>query len=492
MKPFPTSHLPCYTPVATRIRARFLIFGLALLGLHGLVCAPARAVAYGTNLLANANAEAGPNSPTGAGVAVPNWTTTTGFTVVPYDAPGGTTGYPKTTDPGPPNRGVQFFGGGNVVTSTATQDIDVSANAAAINKGAVGYDLSGWLGGYLTDGDSAKVEVTFSDINGNPLAGIGTIGPVTAAQRGNTTGLLRRAVTGLVPVNTTRIRVQMIMSRATGASNDGYADSLSLLLLAPYTVLNANDGGPGSLRAAIAYADANPGTTIRFASNVTGPITLTSGELAITKNTTVTGPAAGIIVQRGGAANFRIFNVNSGATVSISNLTMKSGRVVGGVGGTGGGTDANGGPGSAAQGGGILNNGILTLRNCTLSGNAATGGSGGNSFSYDCGDGRGVRWVGTGGTGGAGQGGGIFNGNRLTLINCTLSGNPATGGIGGGGSGGGSGGIGSGGGVFNQGTLTATNCTLSGNSANGGGGNLGDYAALAGAATAAVSSTRAR
>src|SRR5579872_6472508 len=49
------------------------------------------------------------------------------------------------------------------------------------------------------------------------------------------------------------------------------------------TVLNNLDSGPGSLRAEIAAA--HSGDTIQFASTLKGQtITLTSGELAITKN----------------------------------------------------------------------------------------------------------------------------------------------------------------------------------------------------------------
>src|SRR5271169_665406 len=83
----------------------------------------AHAVPYSTNILVNGSAEAGPNSPTGAPVSVPGWTTSSAFTVVPYGAAGG---FPQTSDPGPPDRGVQFFAGGNAATSSATQDMDVS------------------------------------------------------------------------------------------------------------------------------------------------------------------------------------------------------------------------------------------------------------------------------------------------------------------------------------------------------------------------------
>jgi hypothetical protein len=54
------------------------------------------------------------------------------------------------------------------------------------------------------------------------------------------------------------------------------------------TVTNTNDSGPGSLRQAL--VDANDGDTITFA--VTGTIGLTSGELSVAKNITLSGPGA--------------------------------------------------------------------------------------------------------------------------------------------------------------------------------------------------------
>ena len=52
------------------------------------------------------------------------------------------------------------------------------------------------------------------------------------------------------------------------------------------TVTNLNDSGPGSLRHVMAAAA--PGDTIDFA--VTGTIILTSGQLVIDKDVTITGP----------------------------------------------------------------------------------------------------------------------------------------------------------------------------------------------------------
>src|SRR5262245_48583031 len=60
-----------------------------------------------------------------------------------------------------------------------------------------------------------------------------------------------------------------------------------------FSVLNLADSGPGSLRDAIAAAEANPGPDqIDFGHNVKGTITLTSGQLTITSDLTINGPGA--------------------------------------------------------------------------------------------------------------------------------------------------------------------------------------------------------
>jgi hypothetical protein len=71
-------------------------------------------------------------------------------------------------------------------------------------------------------------------------------------------------------------------------------------LLATDTVSSTADSGSGSLRALIASASA--GDTIDFASTVTGMITLSSGDLNITKNLDIEGPGAGILTISGGGA----------------------------------------------------------------------------------------------------------------------------------------------------------------------------------------------
>ncbi len=76
---------------------------------------------------------------------------------------------------------------------------------------------------------------------------------------------------------------------------------------ATFTVNNLNDSGFGSLRDAIAQANANPGAdTIGF--TVTGTILLTSGQIAINGPLSIVGPGAASLTIDANA-NSRIFSV---------------------------------------------------------------------------------------------------------------------------------------------------------------------------------------
>jgi hypothetical protein len=193
-------------------------------------------------------------------------------------------------------------------------------------------------------------------------------------------------------------------------------------VLATFHVTNTNDDGAGSLRDAISKANTAPGAdTINFTGSlfkdaVPDLITLTSGELRISSDLTITGTGASKLSISGNDAS-RIFKVASGSKVTISGLSITQGS-------------------ATSNGGGIQNLGTLTLNNTSVSGNTATGLMGSNDF-----------------------GGGIDNSGTLTLNNSTVSGNTAT----------------SGGGISNVGTLTLNNSTISGNTAKFGGGVFNEF-----------------
>lgn len=224
-------------------------------------------------------------------------------------------------------------------------------------------------------------------------------------------------------------------------------------------VTNTNDIGPGSLRQAL--SDASVGDTVLFASNVTGTITLTSGELLFGKTLAILGPGASMLAVSGNDSN-RVFDITNGL-VNISGLTIGNGTVLG----------ATGRPGQTVAGGGIFceQAATLALGSCVISNCAAIGGHGTSVFTS-----------GNGGNGGVGYGGGILNDGKLILDRCVVANNQAVGGSGGNGgivvgNHGGNGGHGIGGGIYSElGSLILSACTLSGNRATfgsgGGGGTM--------------------
>ena len=207
-------------------------------------------------------------------------------------------------------------------------------------------------------------------------------------------------------------------------------------------VTNSADSGPGTLRSAI--TNAASGAVITFDPSLSGATITLSNTLTINTNLTIDASAlpGGLQINGNGSVFFQIFNVASSITVFLNSLTITN-----------------------AGNGGIANYGILTLNNCTLSGNNAfTGGGGiynGGTLSMN-------KCTLSGNS--AVYGGGIWNdiGGTLTMNQCTLSGNSAVYG----------GGIYNGSGSFNsyESTLTLNQCTLSGNSSPGGyGGGIENY-----------------
>lgn len=222
--------------------------------------------------------------------------------------------------------------------------------------------------------------------------------------------------------------------RRAAASSSRRAGSCPLVeslegrcLLSTITVTSPSDSGAGSLRAVIAVAES--GDTIVFSpslfSSTSSPkkgngkgksqpppppapntITLTSGDLNLTKHLTIQGPGADQLTISANDAS-RVFEVFPGVTVVLSGMTITRGWVT--------------------YGGGILNNGTLTVTDTTVAGNVA---------SY---------------------GGGVYNAGALTVSGGAISGNYADGVAGGG--------------IYNAGgTVAVSNSTLQNNQSRYGGG----------------------
>src|SRR5271165_1601905 len=180
----------------------------------------------GHNLVVNGGAEAGPGLPQSGSTTIPGWTTTGHFTAVDY----GYDDYPSKLTPGPSDRGEHLFSGGTSdPLSTAGQNIDVSLLATAIDGGKVKYAFSAWIGGWAGQNDYATVSATFYGADRGKL-GQTVLGPVTSAQRGGLTALLRRASSGAVPAGTRSIGIKITSTRFEGSSNDGYTDNIALVL----------------------------------------------------------------------------------------------------------------------------------------------------------------------------------------------------------------------------------------------------------------------
>lgn len=181
----------------------------------------------------------------------------------------------------------------------------------------------------------------------------------------------------------------------------------------PSSVTNLADAGSGSLRDAIATTPS--GGTVDFQPGLSGTITLTSATLTIGKDLTIMGPGPDVItggnlVTVSGNKSLQVIKIAPGANVTIISLTI-----------------ANGMAPQGSFGGGIDNQGTLTVSASTLSGNSAGHGKGG--AIYNAGS-LTVSFTTLSGNGVAGNGGGISNDGTLTVNNSSISGNTASQGLG--------------------------------------------------------------
>src|SRR5581483_9679626 len=120
--------------------------------------------------------------------------------------------------------------------------------------------------------------------------------------------------------------------------------------LAPPTVTSLADSGPGSLRQVI--EGAQPGSTITFASNLKGKISLTSS-LNITKDLTIRGPGAQQLSIGGNRTTGYLIGILPKGNATFSDLSFSVSSSV---------------PGSL-----ISNQGKLTLEKCSINGNTDIG-----------------------------------------------------------------------------------------------------------------------
>ncbi|WP_417385100.1 choice-of-anchor Q domain-containing protein [Gimesia sp.] len=194
-------------------------------------------------------------------------------------------------------------------------------------------------------------------------------------------------------------------------------------LLTAFTVVNTNDSGAGSLRDAIAQANANEGAdTITFDAALAGQSIVLSDELWISDDLTLTGLGADQLTLDANRQSriFEITDNNSQALISVvmSGLSLINGYEFGG------------------DGGAIFNRENLTVLDCTFSN---------NEVDFD--------------------GGSIWNGvdNILNVERCIFSHNEAS----------------HGGGIYNiSGTLSVSDSSFVGNIASSRGGGISTLSSL--------------
>ena len=326
-------------------------------------------------------------------------------------------------------------------------------------------NVSGTVTISVTDGAgnalpfNGAVTLTASDPQAVINGGSGGTGNSVTINNGTGTGTVAFGTPG----------TQSITASGTGLTS-GSQSSISVLGAPGFVVNNNGDSGAGAQDCPVNPASSGPGScTLRDAlaavtSIGTGNITFDPAVFATTNSaaqntiqlaasngglvidapyTTITGPApttvngvlTPVVTVDGSQANASVFVIDQGvAGAAIANLTVANG--------------------AAGAGGGIVNNGSLSISGTVFSGDQATGGTGLHG--------------GSGASGGA-----ILNSGILSVAGSSFINNAASGAS-----------HGEGGAIYNNGASAATTvsgCTFSGNSANGaaryaGGGAIANYA----------------
>lgn len=297
------------------------------------------------------------------------------------------------------------------LTATATLTVNVSANTAP----ALQYPASFNIG----EGGSLNAAPTTAADNGTLSYSVQSVSPaLVTAPTVNSSGMV--SITNAQPLGSHLITVR-------AADNCGLTTDASFTLnvvLAQKIVTKIADTNDGicdsdcSLREAITAAAT--GDTILFAAplfDTAQTITLGSELSVAGKTITITGRAANLTTVSGNNQN-RVFNITSNGNLTLSGLTVTGGR-------------------DSSKGGGIYNAGTLQITNCAISGNFVTGGSdnfGGGIYNDSFATLTITRSTISGNSvSGSGnfsnRGGGIANDNGvLTIKGSTVSGNSAVGG----------------------------------------------------------------
>jgi hypothetical protein len=264
----------------------------------------------------------------------------------------------------------------------------------------------------LTGVSSGSVTVQLQDQYGNPIVA-GSGGLTFALHSSSRTGAFLSADGD--PLAGPTITVPQGLSSATFEYKDSRVGTPTLTvsadgisgtqtesitpIAAEIHVTSTKDSGSGSLRAAIAAANAKPGSTIVFDAGVRGTIDLLSALPAITANMNILGPGANLLtIERSAAAatDFGIFVVGTSSVfvAGVSPVAEEPSVVISGL------TLAN------ATESGITNMGYLTLQRVVVRNNQVPVLPPSYAIGFPFG------WA-----------GGIGNTGNLTVLNSTIANN---------------------------------------------------------------------
>jgi hypothetical protein len=116
------------------------------------------------------------------------------------------------------------------IDSAMEQTVDVGPAAAAIDAGAVVYELSGWLGGWSQRAQSAVVTAVFLNDRGEATGGPAILADPDLPAHAARTGLVALRAAGQVPVGTRAIVVTVDFPSGTVSFQNAFADNIQLRL----------------------------------------------------------------------------------------------------------------------------------------------------------------------------------------------------------------------------------------------------------------------
>ncbi len=325
--------------------------------------------------------------------------------------------------------GVAFATQPVVEAEDASGNLGINFDATTVPGAQAVMTLSPWSGtGTLAGTMSVSPSGGFASFTGLDITGGGTFALTASASGFGSLNLTGTSSQTTLPWTVPTIYI--VESTAGDGSGTGTSGTLAYVI--SQANANINPYGSEIVFGPSVFSGASPQTITVTASLV---LSETAGPEVID------GPGADVLTISGGNS-VGVFTISSGVTATISGLTISSGS-------------------TADSGGGLLNDGTLTLTDCTFSGNTAGNNGGGianygSAYLADCT----IASNSATGTSGllSGIGGGVGNWGTVTLTDCTIIGNSASGA--------------GGGGVGTLGAATLTGCTISGNSSSGVGGGV--------------------